>query len=470
MRKIFFALTLFSISQAVSFAQEIIPFKRVQASSSAKNIKITSYNGASTSAEVIVPLHIADSTVTQISGLLGTSNNWPSVEKIFIPKGVKITAQLLKDQHSLSTVAFDCNSIVDYSFAPFYFYDIKSSIAFFAFGTNKQLTADDVTRSGSSKKCREAGTIHVDFRLGEPIDIQTILMAKTSTDVFNFGDDRFKNLIWAIQEKLKSEDNETRTINDIKSIEIPGSNFNITFSSSFNPATLLNIGATVVTSNCTYTNSVSEGETITITDMLNYSLPVSEQTAEINYSRAITDGWNSVCLPFDITEEDFPTGTKIYKLGGAVDGGIKLTRQTEVAAGTPCFIYSEAESWDLTFNNCTLDPNTKPGTITADDWQMIGSFTEYVIGTGKYKLTADGQYLGPTLQDKALVYPFRCYLENLSSTAPSRVPVFIDDEATITLHPDDAAPVNVRYYDLFGRPAAPNDGIQLRKGNVLITH
>ena len=198
---------------------------------------------------------------------------------------------------------------------------------------------------------------------------------------------------------------------------------------------------------------ISTGTT-TIADLVNYT-SVTAGTS-VTYIRCHTSGWNSVCLPFDIAESSFPANTKIYTLSGATADAITLTHVTDndgkVTAGTPCYIYSEADTWQIT---ATIAADATAGEAACDGWSLKGSFEESSIGADRYKLSSDGTAFGKTTS-AAKVYPYRCYLESSASSqsAPSRLSCTVEDnaESSILLLPNDGEPQRVRLYDLMGRP------------------
>ena len=226
----------------------------------------------------------------------------------------------------------------------------------------------------------------------------------------------------------------------------------MTFNLNPNIANELAFGAKVVFSSKTYTST-------NILDKVNFTPPSTNTTTYITYNRTNTHDWNSVCLPFDIKESDFGTSCKIYTISAATDDQISLTRvettETVVEAGTPCFIFSSADNWNLELSNVTISSNVAPKTINVgEDYQVIGSFTNETIGAGNYKLNSEGTEFGITESDAAKVTAFRCYIAPTSTrtNAPAHLGVNIDEEASITLVPNDAKPLKVKLYDLMGRP------------------
>jgi len=265
-----------------------------------------------------------------------------------------------------------------------------------------------------------------------------------------FNDTKFENFISALNKRGTD-------IGSISEVKISNNTYNglnvMDFNLSQTAANKLAFGAKLFVSSSTkYTVSTN------IPDKAKFTAPSSDTTADITYSRDNTLNWNSVCLPFDIKESIFGNDVcKIYTVSSATATEINLTRvedeETVIPAGTPCFINSSAEEWNLSLSNVTISSNVTPKTIDVDNnWQVIGSFTTQTIGAGKYKLNGDGDAFGITTSDAATVMPFRCYIATTSSNTPARLNVNIDEEASITLIPNDVAPQRVKLYDLMGRP------------------
>lgn len=235
-----------------------------------------------------------------------------------------------------------------------------------------------------------------------------------------------------------------------------GHTLSFSFDDSFNPASLLSSEATVILPNRTYTS---------IPDLVDFSAPSSDKSnVTISYSRTNTRNWNSVCLPFDIEESYFPEGTKIYTYDSSSETSITLRRTTDkVEAGRPCFIYSEADSWNLNIPNASISNGVKAQTESIGDWQLVGSFERRTIGQGKYKLTADGTEMNSTTADDATVAPFRCYVEatSASGNAPARLSVGVDEELPITVILNDEPEKKVMLYDLMGRPNSGRSTFQI---------
>lgn len=196
-----------------------------------------------------------------------------------------------------------------------------------------------------------------------------------------------------------------------------------------------------------------------IADKVDYTSPDSDFNGLISYQRTNTQYWNSVCLPFAIKESDFPEGTSIYCLESIANNKVYLKRigaEESVSAGVPCYIYCENDTpWDLQIYG-TIAKDQAPVDQESNGWKLVGSFVNQSLGTGKYKLNSTGDAFVTTTQSST-VTAFRCYLAPVnSSTAPARLEVGVDEEAEITLVPDDREPQRMKLYDLMGRPRREN--------------
>ena len=290
----------------------------------------------------------------------------------------------------------------------------------------------------------------------DDIKDETIKMYFKYSNGITFNDEKFSQLITAIK-------NRGTDINAISEITLntykkSGDVYKYDFSFINNPANELAFGAKVIIGSASSGTTYGSSNSI-IPDKVDFQAPSSNIDGTISYNRSNTKNWNSVCLPFDIKESDFGNDVcKIYIVTAATDQQINLTRvestETLVKAGTPCFIYSDASEWTLSLANATIKNDVAAKTLpVGSNWQVVGSFTNETIGKGKYKLNSSGTEFGITNNEAATVTAFRCYLKYIGSQgAPNRLSVNIDEEASITLVPNDAEPQEVKLYDLMGRP------------------
>lgn len=141
--------------------------------------------------------------------------------------------------------------------------------------------------------------------------------------------------------------------------------------------------------------------------------------ANVKYTRTLYAGWNSMCIPFALTQsmlDAFGEGCKIsvadrYEIIG--NSHVLAVRQVEsVTAGCPCLIYAPCDIvCNFSLDNVSLNPTPINTSI------LKGAYIRTVIGPNYYKLTDDGERLGITKTEKAVVGPFRVYIELASPSA-----------------------------------------------------
>lgn len=144
-------------------------------------------------------------------------------------------------------------------------------------------------------------------------------------------------------------------------------------------------------------------------------------TTNVKCERTLYSGWNSVCVPFALTQtmlDAFGEGCKMatierYEIIGA--NRVLSVKQVEsVAAGTPCLIYAPMDMiCDFNLSNVSLK------SAPDDSSPLKGVNKRTIIGPNYYKLTNDGQALGITKGEDAIVGPFRIYIE-LTEPAATR--------------------------------------------------
>ncbi len=432
---------------------------------SGNSATITKYNGSEKS--VVFPTEITKDDITyHVTSIIGITSVIPSdntkVEEIFIPSAIANIQKLTRDSKSIKTIVIEngkanIDHLFIYSSMPMAIAPLNNIIFLSSceYLSNQLINVDP-------HYLLKTGEITISYKSDEKNEkkeaVQMYLFDKGWSSARPFGEERFKYLLSALQKSGKD-------ISKISTIDLSGMStnptnigVNFTFDTdNYNPSSELSSGAIVVTDTKRYTATGTR--TITITDKVNFIAPQYSILTDITYNRSNTLNWNSVCLPFDIKESDFGGTCKIYKVTAATNSKISLTRVdtegTVVEAGTPCFIHSTADNWNLNLHNVTISYNVAPKTIEVDgNWKVIGSFSNETIGTGKYKLNSEGSEFGITNSNEATVTAFRCYIAPTSTrtNAPAQLSVNIDEEASITLVPNDAEPQKVKLYDLMGRP------------------
>jgi len=443
MKKLVSLILLFVSSIVTALAQDSPATDFTYEPYKTDEIQIKSYIGQDS--VIRVPSCIEDKEVTRINALLSSSNS--IVKEIYIPGSIKELYNLIYSASSIKSIIIGKENFTTGT----YLMNLNSSTSSFdniiVLGKcsydGPKLTS---ITNGMAKLSRIKVTAE-----GEPFPIQMYIYTKSKLGT-TFENTRFDYLLSALQF-------QGYNLQDIKKIDFSSlsSGNEVTFNfTNYNPAVFLNPEAQVVIDGQT---TYSSGTWI-ISDDKSFTAPRFDANTTINYSRTNTHDWNSVCLPFPIKESDFPENTKIYTMTGGSNEQISLTRIAEgeeLPAGTPCFIYSVANTWDLSIQ-ATIPGKITPVLVTQEgnSWNLCGSFTKQLLDEYNYKLNSNGTAFVQTTSSSH-VYPFRCFIQAKNSTgAPARLSVDIDDEASITLVPNDAEPQTVKLYDLMGRPRQGN--------------
>lgn len=135
--------------------------------------------------------------------------------------------------------------------------------------------------------------------------------------------------------------------------------------------------------------------------------------ANVVYRRTFFAGWNSVCVPFTISQillDDFCDNSKLATIKDieviGAERFLSVNIVNSVEAGVPCLIYV-AQDVECVFNLKNVILKTQPNNSS----NVKGSYQREVIGANCYKLSTDGSSFGLTQIDEAVVAPFRLYVK-----------------------------------------------------------
>ena len=212
------------------------------------------------------------------------------------------------------------------------------------------------------------------------------------------------------------------------------SNANIASVSSSGKVTAVNAGTAIITA------KTSNGKSATCTVTCKAAIPdltISDKDgitslpdkANVSYERTFYAGWNSVCVPFALSQsmlDGFASGCRIATVAELEVVGHKYSLSVNevqaVSAGVPCLVYAPKDVV------CKFSLSNVALRVSPDDSSKLqGAYNRTVIGSGLYKLTADGTAIGITESDDAIVAPFRAYvrIENAPQTRATSAPIEI---------------------------------------------
>ena len=196
-----------------------------------------------------------------------------------------------------------------------------------------------------------------------------------------------------------------------------------------------------------------------------FAPPVAFTIEHGYYLRRLREGYNTVCMPFAVSEDALPDYCHMYAFSSfdRDKHDVLFTRQTTTAAGHPCFVTSETNvAWRVDLSGTaitTLQPSTEDGHIrgtfvSTDAYQRIG-----------YNPRVNDNIFAPLEQ---YLHPFRaCFLIDEPATAqPLRLRLVEDadgiglmENGQWTIDNGQLTMDNDGFYTLDGkRLAAPRKG------------
>ena len=192
---------------------------------------------------------------------------------------------------------------------------------------------------------------------------------------------------------------------------------------------------------------------------------VSDET--IVLKRKFVEGWNTVCLPFDITDVEvfFGAGAVAYNYTDYTDGALKFTKVTELEASFPYIVYVKtAITTDMTLNNITIESNNNQGWYrTYNNAKFQGTYAP-IAAPGMEDLwgvTTEAKIAKGT--DKASMKGFRAYFELPNGVSSARLAFTDEDGTTTVIKAIELDKQNGEVYNLNGQRVE-----NMKKGNLYI--
>ena len=194
-----------------------------------------------------------------------------------------------------------------------------------------------------------------------------------------------------------------------------------------------------------------ECENFVLTDLENWFSPVNFTAISGSYSRSLADsGLNSVCMPFALSADNTPSGSKLYVYHSTDmdEANAYFNTYSSIEAGRPCLMDNATGIWNVEFDNTEIS-------ATPSVSALVGSFAKRTIGVGYYK-ASNGSLAKTT--SSSTVSPFRCYLDlshdmdlsEGSANAKSRLNIVFGDSSDATGIAGVSADENEAIYDVNG--------------------
>ena len=200
-------------------------------------------------------------------------------------------------------------------------------------------------------------------------------------------------------------------------------------------------------------------ESLTLDDAVGYKCEAEYTANDVSYSRAMSNEWGTLCLPFEIQSDQEAT-CKFYELKEVKETEIVLTEMTgNIPAGTPVLVRRNAKGTDISLNATNAAITVAPAAgSTANGHSLVGHFTasealpkdSYIISNNKFWRVNDLTSKEDVTDVK--VGPFRAYLQSNGVQNVKMMSLSIGDDTTgIVETLNDFTDGDAEFYDLNGK-------------------
>ena len=200
---------------------------------------------------------------------------------------------------------------------------------------------------------------------------------------------------------------------------------------------------------------------------------VSNETVLLK--REFVEGWNTVCLPFTISDVEsfFGIGAKVYDFTDYTDGVLKFTAVNELTASYPYIVYVPAAiTQDIKLRDITISSANE--TAFYRNWSTAtfrGTYAPMAVGTmeGLYGVTNEAKIAKGTAE--ASMKGFRAYFELSDGVNAARLMMFDEDGVVTTINAAEIDRQNAQdTYNLQGQKLTktPKKGLYIVGGKKTV--
>ena len=202
--------------------------------------------------------------------------------------------------------------------------------------------------------------------------------------------------------------------------------------------------------------------------------------ANVTISRTIKEGFNTVCLPFDLTANQvasaFGTGSEVYAYSEASDDAnsatIKFNRNDgSISANTPVLVKATAKSTEQVFNGVQIVAPDGEAKVAGKNFDFVGTYAPTTVAEGDYFIGSGALHQNGALYKsagKTDMNAFRAYIHANAKTDAS-VRLFIDDVETGIEAINGVEAENGAIYNIAGqRLGKMQKGINIVNGKKII--
>ena len=196
-----------------------------------------------------------------------------------------------------------------------------------------------------------------------------------------------------------------------------------------------------------------------------------ERTVELTRSIG-ADKWNTIVLPFDLTEAQvkaaFGNDVKVAALSDkSTAENLKFSTATNIVANQPYAIRVKTDVGKATFNGVTVQYSEAP-TQTFGNWQFVGTYTKGDIPEGSYFFSNNVLYHAA---DDNTIKAFRGWFTYTGATPARQLTFSVDSDSETTgiSQIENSKSKIENYYNLNGqRVEQPTKGLYIVNGKKVI--
>ena len=155
-------------------------------------------------------------------------------------------------------------------------------------------------------------------------------------------------------------------------------------------------------------------EHLTLVDGKSFVSKYDFTAGEVEYSRAMTSKWGTLCLPFALTIDEANQPYSLYNVNGVEDGSLTVTKCTgSVEAGVPVIVRRDNAATGITITAENVEVDAAAHDNGYGDLTLKGTFEGEKINSGYY-IANDKFWDAANYNGDVTIPPFRAYM-----TAPA---------------------------------------------------
>ena len=168
-------------------------------------------------------------------------------------------------------------------------------------------------------------------------------------------------------------------------------------------------------------------EHLTLVDGKSFVSKYDFTAGEVEYSRAMTSKWGTLCLPFALTIDEANEPYSLYNVNGVEDGSLTVTKCTgSVEAGVPVIVRRDNAATGITITAENVEVDAAAHDNGYGDLTLNGTFEGEKINSGYY-IANDKFWNAANYNGDVTIPPFRAYM-TASALCAKSIAIFDPEE------------------------------------------